>query len=88
MTLQLHKPDGKGGLEQRTVSPPDWRSQLRSPRWAVAKLANVEMNPTSSRKAAAFWVVLAVLTFVLLMAGYGTHFWPAPGATSIPSPLP
>ena len=33
MTLKLHKPDGEGGLEPRTVVEPDWRSQLRSPRW-------------------------------------------------------
>jgi hypothetical protein len=81
MTLQLHRPDGKGGL---VPTPPptgrggrreDWRKGLRSPRWRVAALRNPEMNPTSSRAAVAFWGGLAVLTFVLLLWGYGSHFW-------------
>jgi hypothetical protein len=33
------------------------------------------MNPTSSLAAAAFWAALGALTFVLLLLGYGTHFW-------------
>jgi hypothetical protein len=33
------------------------------------------MNPTSSWLAVAFWVGLAVLTFALLVIGYGTGFW-------------
>ena len=36
MSLQLHRPDGKGGLEPRAVAEPDWRRQLRSPRWGAA----------------------------------------------------
>ena len=82
MSLQLHRPDGKGGLERRTAQPDDWRTQLRSPRWGSAlrdgrlpKLSNVEMNPTSTAKSVVFWVALAGLTFVLLIAGYGTGFW-------------
>jgi hypothetical protein len=39
------------------------------------------MNPTSTRVAIAFWLALAVLTFVLLIVGYGTHFWTLPAAT-------
>ena len=78
MTLQLHQPDGRGGL---VPTPPakgrgaDWREGLLSRRWRVARLANTEMNPTSSPVAVAFWLVLAGLTFVLLVWGYGTHFW-------------
>jgi hypothetical protein len=79
MTLQLHRPDGRGGL---VPTPPpghggaeDWRKGLRSPRWRVARLRNTEMNPTSTVAAVAFWVVLAGLTFVLLLWGYGSHFW-------------
>ena len=82
MSLQLHRPDGKGGLERRTVQPDDWRNQLQSPRWGSAlrsgrlpTLNNVEMNPTSSAMSVVFWVALAGLTFVLLIAGYGTGFW-------------
>ena len=79
MTLQLHRPDGRGGL---VPTPPpgrgraeDWRKALRSPRWRAAPLRNTEMNPTSNAVAVAFWVVLAGLTFALLVWGYGSHFW-------------
>jgi hypothetical protein len=79
MTLQLHRPDGRGGL---VPTPPpghsraeDWRKGLRSYRWRVAPLRNSEMNPTSTFAAVAFWVVLAGLTFGVLLWGYGSHFW-------------
>jgi hypothetical protein len=82
MSLQLHRPDGKGGVEPRTVTEPNWRRQLRSPRWGSARkdgqlpeLSNAEMNPTSTLMAVAFWVALAVLTFVILVLGYGSGFW-------------
>jgi hypothetical protein len=82
MSLQLHRPDGKGGLEQRTAQPEDWRTQLQSPRWGSAlrggrlpRMANPEMNPTSTLRSVLFWLVLAGLTFALLVAGYGTGFW-------------
>ena len=26
MSLQLHRPDGEGGLEPRPVAPKDWRT--------------------------------------------------------------
>jgi hypothetical protein len=83
MTLQLHRPDGSGGL---VPTPPpgrgagrgrreDWRSGLRSPRWRAAALRNAEMNPTSRFAAVVFWAALAALTFGLLLWGYGSHFW-------------
>jgi hypothetical protein len=79
MTLQLHRPDGTGGL---VPTPPagrsraeDWRKGLRSYRWRAAPLRNSEMNPTSTLAAVTFWVVLAGLTFALLLIGYGSHFW-------------
>ncbi|HEY7936761.1 MAG TPA: hypothetical protein VID26_06485 [Candidatus Limnocylindrales bacterium] len=82
MSLQLHRPDGKGGLEQRTAQPEDWRTQLQSPRWGSAlrggklpRMANAEMNPTSTLRSILFWLVLAAITFALLVAGYGTGFW-------------
>ena len=82
MSLQLHKPDGKGGLEPRAVAERDWRRQLLSSRWGAAlqkgrlpELKNPEMNPTSVGRSIAFWIGLAALTFVLLVAGYGTGFW-------------
>ncbi len=82
MTLQLHKPDGKGGLEKRTVADGDWRRHLRAARWGSGmrskrppKLANPEMNPTSTFMSALFWVSLAALTFVVLVVGYAVGFW-------------
>ncbi|MGA3058048.1 MAG: hypothetical protein ABSE70_08470 [Candidatus Limnocylindrales bacterium] len=79
MSLQLHRPDGRGGL---VPTPPpargrgeDWRGSLKSPRWRVAALRNSEMNPTSTIAAVLFWAGLAALTFGLLLWGYGTHFW-------------
>ncbi len=85
MSLQLHRPDGKGGIERRSVRGPDWRSQLLSPRWGSARrngklsdLPNKEMNPTSTAMAVAFWLGLAFLTFVVLVLGYGSGFWDVP----------
>ena len=82
MSLQLHQPDGRGGIEPRTVNDPNWRRQLRSPRWGSARKdgqlpehPNVEMNPTSTGVAVVFWLALGILTFALLVAGYGTGFW-------------
>jgi hypothetical protein len=101
MSLQLHKPDGEGGLEPRTVAEENWRDQLRSPRWggslrhgALPKLKNVEMNPTSRLRSVLFWLSLGIATFVLLVAGYTTGFWhngarpPAPTALVSPAPTP
>lgn len=82
MTLQLHRPDGKGGVEPRPVEDPNWRNQLQSPRWGSAlkggrlpALRNREMNPTSIGRSVAFWAGLAATTFVLIVLGYGTGFW-------------
>lgn len=82
MSLQLHRPDGKGGLEVRTVTDQNWRNQLRSPRWGASlkggklpELANTEMNPTSSARAAAFWLALGILTFAVIAVGYGVGLW-------------
>jgi hypothetical protein len=75
MTLQLHQPDGEGGLKPRPDTPKDWRTQLRSPRWNASRLANREMNPTRTSVAVLFWLALGALTFILLLAGYGTGFW-------------
>jgi hypothetical protein len=75
MTLQLHRPDGQGGLEPQAETPKDWRSQLESPRWNLPPLENPEMNPTRTGAAILFWLGLGGLTFVLLLAGYGSGFW-------------
>ncbi len=75
MTLQLHRPDGDGGLEPQTETPTDWRDQLESPRWNVPRLANPEMNPTRTWVAVLFWLALGAITLILLLAGYGSGFW-------------
>jgi hypothetical protein len=83
MSLQLHRPDGKGGLEVRTAADEDHRDLLRSPRWGsslrggrLPAMANPEMNPTSTARAALFWAVLGVITFIVIVVGYGVlHIW-------------
>jgi hypothetical protein len=82
MTLKLHRPDGEGGLEPRPVIEPNWRAQLRSPRWGdglersrLPELKNAEMNPTSKVMSVLFWLGLGAATFVILILGYGTGFW-------------
>ena len=82
MSLQLHRPDGKGGVEPRAVNETNWRRSLHSPRWGLNRrdgrlpeLKNPEMNPTSTGMAVLFWLGLGALTFVLLVVGYGTKFW-------------
>ena len=82
MSLQLHRPDERGVLKPEPVAPPDYREQLRSPRWGAAlrhgrlpALKNPEMRPTSRLISVMFWLGLAAATFVLLVLGYGTGFW-------------
>jgi hypothetical protein len=82
MTLQLHRPDGEGGLEPTPVADSDWRTQLRSERWGDGlrgdrppALNNPEMNPTSRFRSVLFWLGLAFVTFILVAAGYGSGFW-------------
>jgi hypothetical protein len=82
MSLQLHRPDGKGGIEPRPVVDPNWRRLLKSPRWGAARrdgqlpeMPNPEMNPTSTVMSVLFWLGLGLLTFVLLIVGYGSGFW-------------
>jgi len=76
MTLKLHGPDERGAIVARTPEKnADWRTSLRSPRWNVAPMKNPEMNPTSRPVSALFWVVLAALTFGILVIGYSVGFW-------------
>lgn len=77
MSLQLHRPDGKGGLEVRTVTDENWRNELRSTRWGASlrggrlpDLSNPEMNPTSALRSAVFWAVLGIITFAIVVIGY------------------
>lgn len=74
MSLKLYRPT-PNGLEPSPVEQRTWRSRLGSRRWKPGALENPELAPTSTRMAYFFWLVLAVLTFVLLVVGYGTGFW-------------
>ena len=85
MSLQLHRPDERGVLKPEPGPAPDYRDQLRSPRWGLAlrgeklpKIGNPEMRPTSRVVAVGFWLGLAVVTFVILVLGYGVGFWNFP----------
>jgi hypothetical protein len=82
MSLQLHRPDGKGGFEVRNGNDPKWREGLRSARWGsslkggkLPLLANPEMNPTSAARSAAFWIALALITLAIVLLGYGLQLW-------------
>lgn len=74
MSLKLYRP-GPEGLEPNPVQVHTWRSRLRSRRWNPAPLANPEMEPTSGRLAVAFWLGLGLVTFILLVFGYGLGVW-------------
>jgi hypothetical protein len=85
MSLQLHRPDGKGGLEVRTVTDQNWRNQLRSSRWgaslkngALPELRNPEMNPTSTLRSVLFWAGLGLATFVVIVVGYAINLFSFP----------
>jgi hypothetical protein len=75
MTMKLYRPTPDGGLEPAPVEAKDHRRRLRSRRWDAAELANPEANMTDPRIAVAFIVGVAVLTFVVLVAGYAIGFW-------------
>ena len=74
MSLKLYRPS-RGGLEPTPVEQRNWRRRLRSPRWRAAPLENPEGRATSPVGAVAFFGALALLTFVVLVLGYGTGFW-------------
>jgi hypothetical protein len=74
MSLKLYRPT-PSGLEPNPVEQRTWRSRLVSRRWKPAPLENSELQPTSNRMAVLFWLVLATLTFVILVAGYGLGVW-------------
>jgi hypothetical protein len=85
MSLQLHRPDGRGGLEPRQVNETNWRGKLLSQRWGMGRrdgrlpeLKNPEMNPTSTGLAVLFWLGLGALTFLVIVVGYGVRFWTLP----------
>ena len=75
MSLKLYRPDPDGGLEPAPAKTEDYRAQLRSRRWKSARLKNPEVEQTDPRIAVLFIGLLAGLTFVVLILGYGSGFW-------------
>jgi len=75
MSLKLYRPDPDGGLEPAPVKTGDYRVRLRSRRWKAAELKNPEVHQTDPRIAVLFIALLAILTFVIMIVGYGSGFW-------------
>lgn len=74
MSLKLYRPT-PDGLEPNPVETRNWRGRLLSRRWQPAELENPEIPGTSPLLAVAFFGGLALLTFLVLVLGYGTGFW-------------
>jgi len=75
MSLKLYRPDPDGGLEPAPVKNGDYRALLRSRRWKSAQLENPEVHQTDPRIAVLFVALLAGLTLVIMIVGYGSGFW-------------
>jgi hypothetical protein len=74
VSLKLYRP-GPGGLEPSTAVKQDYRAVLRSRRWKLPRLENPEAKPATALGGMVLLGGLAVLTFVILLAGYGSGFW-------------
>jgi hypothetical protein len=67
----MYRPGAEGGLEAGAPEVDDYRDQLRSRRWDAAPLENPEVEKTDPRIAVAVIVLMAVVTLVVLVLGYG-----------------
>lgn len=75
MSLKLYRPTPDGGLEPAQVEGNDYRRQLRSRRWNPARFANPEVQKASPLITVLLVGLLAVATFVILVAGYLGGLW-------------
>ena len=74
----LYRPNAEGGLEA-TPDEGDYRDELRSRRWNAAPLENPEVEKTDPRIVVGAIVLLAVLTLVIIVIGYGVlEIWSLP----------
>ena len=74
----LYRPDAEGGLEA-VPDEGDYRETLRSRRWDAAPLENPEVEKTDPRIAVVAVVLLAVVTLVVIVIGYGVlEIWGLP----------
>lgn len=74
----LYRPDGQGGIEAAPPERVDYREQLRSRRWNAAPLENPEVEKTDPRIAVGAILLMAALTLVVLVVGYGVGIWGLP----------
>ncbi len=74
----MYRPSAEGGLEAAPAEGGDYRDQLQSRRWGAAPLENPEVEKTDPRIAVFALIVLATLTFIVLVIGYGTGLWSMP----------
>ena len=74
MSLKLYRPV-PGGLEPTPVQDRNWRRRLRSRRWGAAALANPEIEAPRASGGVVLFGGLALLTFVMLVLGYGVGLW-------------
>lgn len=74
----MYRPGPEGGLEAGAPEVEDYRDQLRSRRWNAAPLENPEVEKTDPRIAVFALVVLATVTFIILVVGYGSGLWSLP----------
>ena len=74
----MYRPAAEGGLEAAPPEQADYRDDLRSRRWDAAPLENPEVEKTDPRIAVAFILGLAVVTLLVLLAGYGLGIWSLP----------
>jgi hypothetical protein len=74
VSLKLYRPV-PGGLEPTPVQDRNWRRRLRSRRWRPAELANPEIEAPRASGGVVLFGGLALLTFVVLLLGYGVGLW-------------
>ena len=74
----MYRPGAEGGLEAAAPETIDYRDQLRSRRWDAAPLENPEAEQTDSRILVGALILLAAVTFVIIVVGYGAGLWSPP----------
>ena len=74
----MYQPSAEGGPEAAPERAIDYRDSLRSRRWDAAPLENPEAEKTDPRLAVVALLVLAAITLVVLVIGYGSGFWSMP----------
>ena len=74
----MYRPGPEGGLEAGGPEVGDYRELLRSRRWNAAPLENPEVEKTDPRIAVGALVMLAAVTFAIILIGYGVGLWSLP----------